>query len=402
MRIFITILCILSFSKGLEAQHEEYAPDTNYLSHYPMRYVRINVHVVRNDDGTMNFSEEEGTKYVKHLVKISNNALMNNRVLNLPADHSIPNLPINYQYVLCGELDDPTDDGIYFIDDTERNDFNSLDHRNMADSRLYDAYGKRKDDVLNVFLMENNDTSDYTSRGIGMRNWVKVGSCYASLKKRNRAAWAMKGLFNHEIGHSLGLAHTWSGYDGCEDTPIHPNCWNYTESGPCMLPSNNMMDYNANQNALSPCQIGLIHMGLSWDHMPSRKFVVKRWCEYIADSTITINAGDSVSWNVPKDLEGDIWLKKKSVLVINQRINLAPGAVIRLTKSSKLFLGEKGIIKSDCGKDWGGFIVTGWKLFAKNRLRKAVSFSNEQLQNHTFSKLERKAFENKLSNETEP
>ena len=56
----------------------------------------------------------------------------------------------------------------------------------------------------------------------------------------------------HELGHSLGLLHTWNQDDGCDDTPRNAGCWGDT----C---SNNMMDYNASQSALTACQLGIIH-----------------------------------------------------------------------------------------------------------------------------------------------
>lgn len=76
----------------------------------------------------------------------------------------------------------------------------------------------------------------------------------------------------------LGLNHphesdsyTWG---ECADAPIHPDfpnirqCWNLNEpAGPyCNVQSkvsNNLMDYNASQSALSPCQVGIMQGNLN-------------------------------------------------------------------------------------------------------------------------------------------
>ncbi|PIP55023.1 MAG: hypothetical protein COX07_02175 [Bacteroidetes bacterium CG23_combo_of_CG06-09_8_20_14_all_32_9] len=54
----------------------------------------------------------------------------------------------------------------------------------------------------------------------------------------------------HELGHNLGLWHTWSQYDYCDDTPYNQGCWNLNEPSTNPLCSlitnvtNNVMDYD--------------------------------------------------------------------------------------------------------------------------------------------------------------
>ena len=138
MAIFkhITLLLLLVWANAGFAQvNPSYIPDTNNISHYEYRYIRINVHIVRNSDSTGNFPDDLGRAYVKKLVEGANRRLMNNQPMQLPLGNETPVVPIMYQYVLNG--DSTNEDGIYFINDTKINFFKSLDHANMGASSQY-------------------------------------------------------------------------------------------------------------------------------------------------------------------------------------------------------------------------------------------------------------------------
>jgi hypothetical protein len=104
--------------------------------------------------------------------------------------------------------------------------------------------------------MSENANGKGRASDIGDKRWITVSGIYALYLANH---WAPANLLNHELGHSLGLLHTWSGNDGCNDTPNNPNCWNVNEPPGCTPLSNNFMDYNACGCATTICQVNRMH-----------------------------------------------------------------------------------------------------------------------------------------------
>jgi hypothetical protein len=165
--------------------------------------------------------------------------------------------------------------------------------------------------------------------------------------------WDIRGITNHEIAHSLGLAHTWGGHDGCDDTPANPNCWNKTDSPPCdSFYSNNMMDYNAHMAALTPCQIGKILMNMTRLGAIQRNILEPRWC--VLDTSATITIKDSVRWECSADLEGNVIINPGATLEIGCRVSMPEGSTIKIFPGGKLVVLSSGRIHNSCESRWNG------------------------------------------------
>ena len=170
-----------------------------------------------------------------------------------------------------------------------------------------------------------------------------------------KGAWFCAGHINHEIGHVLGLHHTWSYNDGCDDTPKNPNCWAYNKKPPCdKNNSNNVMDYNTYQNAWSPCQLGKVHRGFSSEGSRTRRLLEPTWCHY--DEKETIRLYDDQTWNIAKDIKGDIIVGNATVLTINCTVNMPKGSKIIVKQRGKLVL-NGATIQNACGEKWKGIEV---------------------------------------------
>jgi hypothetical protein len=354
----------------------------SYVAHpelMPMKYVRVNVHFMNSTDGRYNIPESETTTYAREWISAINSNLEKNMKMFLPHGNNTPVLPIPYRFVISPDPKVPGDDGVYYhVDDALCYVVKSGRDRNISDKRVIEKYAVRDDSVLNIFLIThhldsiNSPTYSPNGSGISLGSTVKVFAKW-HLKP---SVWDLRGITNHEIAHSLGLAHTWGGHDGCDDTPANPNCFNKTDTPPCdSLYSNNMMDYNAHMAALTPCQIGKILANMTRLGSIQRNILEPHWCTLDTNATITIS--DSVRWEGSADLEGNIIIEKGGKLEIGCRVSMPKGATITVYPGGSLEVLSSGRIHNSCNEMWGGIeLVTEKKNSGKIMVTEGGAIEN--------------------------
>ncbi len=366
---------------AFQADAMDFLPDTLHLSHTPRRYLRVNFHFMDAADSTRNFDETRSRKFVRDLLHVMQILFDTNIKLWLPTDNDIPVIPVNLKYELTGT--GPGDDGIYHhYDDQLYYYLHMGQRRNNADWTVIEKYSVGLDSILNIFIMphlpDSVKSGTYKSGcvGIALGNAIKIAGIY----ENKLTEWNVRGTFNHEIGHVLGLYHAWTD-DGCPDTQEHPNdCWVIEQAGCAGRTSNNMMDYNAWQSALSPCQVGTIHKNLSNIQNPVRKLLVKTWCTYLPENKIVIQ--DTLRWRGVRDLESDIEILPGGSLTIQGRVSMPGGSKILVHPGATLIL-EDCLLHNDCGQTWEGIEVLskgkkqGWvvkagKVEMRNLVRSEV------------------------------
>ncbi len=321
-----------------------------------MKYIRVNLHFMNSTDGRYNIPENEVTDYAREWINVANSNLENNMKMFLPRGNETPLLQIPYRYVISPDPNVPGDDGVYYhVDDQLCYAVKTGRDRNISDKRVIEKYAIRSDSVMNIFVqthhLDSIPSKTYRPDGSG----ISLGSSVKIFGRwfEKPSAWNIRGITNHEIGHSLGLSHTWGGYDGCDDTPAHPNCWNVTETPPCdSLYSNNMMDYNAHMAALTPCQIGKILMNMNRLGSLQRNILDPRWCNLDTSATITIS--DSIRWEGSADLQGNVVIQEGGILEISCRVSMPKDATITIFPTGKLVILSSGKLHNSCNEIWRG------------------------------------------------
>ena len=232
--------------------YSEYTPEDT-----PVKYVRISFHVFQKTDGSGNFPDDEASRNWLSGTFLSrlNNKYSNIPVMNLNT-HSPHYRDARVQFVLGG---------IYFWKDDYAWDFSCPDNgscniTNNKGNNLYSTYIRNRNDIANkdnsvhVFMGEGGMGQGRAS-GFGDKKYIVISGVYSAAYMGTYLTIETN-LLAHELGHSMGLYHTWGSNDLCTDTPTNSNGWNSPDA------SNNMMDYNACQCALTSCQINRIHYHL--------------------------------------------------------------------------------------------------------------------------------------------
>ncbi len=349
-----------------------YIPDTKHPGAIPIKYVRINFHIMQKSDGSGSFDEASGKKFCREMVEQSNNRWANNVKMNLPENNTTEVLPINIRVVL--QKDPITgQDAIYFHKDDSLCFWNrslKKGYASLSDQTVIKKYSVGGDSIINIFFMEHDPDSlnsltygDPTLSGISFGGSIKLFSMHLQstlVKYRDDGTPFthdtnfLSKLMNHELGHSLGLNHTWNWDDGCDDTPKNPGCWSVTGKAPCDgVVSNNMMDYNSSQQAVTPCQIGKMQYYLAKEEDGARKYIIPDWCEYHAFNRVVITKNENVVWSGMRDLLGDIEIRSGATLTIRSIVSLPEQAKIIVKPGGKLII-DDGIITNRCGDKWDG------------------------------------------------
>jgi len=335
---------------------EGYIPYPDNINNVPEKEIRVVVNILDSSGVKHNFSYEEAVPYFTELIDICNRRYRENAKLHLPVGNDLPALPIQIKLTLFPLTDDPNDRGIYMHEDDELYWVVTRGkNRNHYSQKVINKYETPGDSILNIFVLVHHPdsvaSSTYKSHGSG----IALGQSLKiyGLKESGQPPKSFPGLLQHELGHIFGLSHSWMGNDGCDDTPKHPNCWNYTQDGPCKTEvSNNMMDYNAWESALSPCQIGRMHAQFHRQNSRSRKVAIPHWCQM--DTTAkNIIVEQNTIWNRSYDLRSSLIVKKDVQLTLRCRLSMPAGSKILLEPGARLKLSQ-ATIHNSCGYSWQG------------------------------------------------
>ncbi|HPI30871.1 MAG TPA: hypothetical protein PLS26_10120, partial [Bacteroidales bacterium] len=370
------ISCTNNSNCYINKYYDKYNEDLSFWkpnSNSVIKIIKVNFIVIQKDDGTGNFSHngvcpletnKTDEEFLYELIDKVNNLYYNN--LTNPSDTGGKSV--------CGTCNEIADTKIRFELQGIHYYQNSAVYG--TESNIYKYY---PDSEINIYLQGlnlNYSWANLASFYLSTNNYVFLNRLYQDYclygyyPALNAAA-----QLSHELGHNLGLCHTYYG-GGCPITsgnmynegyyyddlfgaypsifcPDRGGVWNSDPwSDPGDYITNNLMGFTVTARYLSSKQIATMHRNLSIKS--TRKYVKTN----VFDNNNAIEISENESWDFDIRCYSDIVVKSGITWVVECKILMPNDAKIIVEPGAKLIL-DGGYITNCSNTFWQGIEVHG-------------------------------------------
>ena len=339
----ICLITLFALSLPLLARQEDSGP-------FPVRTLRISIHIFQDDSGNDNFRKEVPAeeRFLDDLAGWVNHRLATLDTLR-PAMPSafIPDSRVRIR-----------PDSIFYHQDSKAWDCSVEIPSLYMRERYVDGDStldyKQKYQTLPVFIGANNPVTGGHSSNIGERGFIAVRGYYENFRDKPYVEALDECGRNlvHELGHCLGLIHNFTG------GPDGDQCDNCDDDGcPLQGTSNNIMDYWPSYGyAMSECQFELIQTFLRGDRGTISETIINDSCYTVSGAVLTVADGDTLMIRDTVYAHRDLEIKAGGVVRVTGYLSMPGETRITVEPGGRLEI-DGGTIGNLCGDLWSGIRV---------------------------------------------
>ena len=339
---------------------ESYIPNENTV----VKLIKINLHIFQDDLGGNNWQNTQNHKdTLRQLFQLAN-SYFENRIA--PSDSIDGVMEVDHSYVSF-EID-----SIYFYKSTFLNQKGGHNTEDTCFNYIKSDYPERLEG-FNYYLTEADtsvvaysgyaimpysfyNSTKFSAYVVSFRTYSdRVGSGFFGAKARHIA---------HELGHTLGLYHTYSPGETCDQDSIeylsdvfnngicpHIGDWGSNAYSSIDAITNNIMGGNKSSGYYSPQQVGKMQRAL---HIQS----IASFVDCSVYSSIPMEITSDETWDFKMRVYRDIVVKTGATLTLECSLLMPPYSKIIVEKGAKLYV-DGGLITSSCDQSWEGIVVEG-------------------------------------------